>query len=107
MLKSIDPEMIRHRSIILAPLVTEKSMRETQERNKYCFRVSTSANKIQVRKAIEAIFNVRVLTVHTMTVRGKSRRRSYRHREGMTARWKKAIVTLAPGSSIDILEGGL
>jgi|LSQX01.1.fsa_nt_gb large subunit ribosomal protein L23 len=107
MLRHVDPEMIRHRSIILAPLVTEKSMRETGEANKYCFRVAPTANKIQIRKAVEAIFNVRVLSVNTMTVRGKARRRSYRHREGMTATWKKAIVTLAPGSSIDILEGGL
>ena len=107
MLRSSDPEMIQHRAIILRPLVTEKSMRESQELNKYSFKVAPHANKIQVARAIEAIFNVRVLDVNTMNVHGKARRRSYRHREGRTPRWKKAIVTLAPGSSIDILEGGL
>ena len=107
MLRSGNPEIMQHRAIILRPLVTEKSMRESQERNKYCFKVASHANKIQVAQAIEAIFNVRVLDVNTMNVHGKSRRRSYKYRVGKTARWKKAIVTLAPGSSIDILEGGL
>jgi large subunit ribosomal protein L23 len=107
MLKSGDPHMLEYRAIILQPLVTEKSMRESQEANKYSFRVASYANKIEIRRAIEAIFNVRVMSVNTMNVHGKSRRRSNRYRIGQTARWKKAMVTLAPGSSIDILEGGL
>lgn len=107
MLKSVDPEIIAHRAIILRPLVTEKSMRESSENNKYTFKVDPRSNKIQIARAIEAIFNVRVTDVHTMNVIGKSRRRSYKYRVGKTARWKKAIVTLAQGSNIDILEGGL
>jgi large subunit ribosomal protein L23 len=107
MLKGGDPQMSEFRSIILQPLVTEKSMRESAQFNKYSFRVASAANKIEIRRAIEAIFNVRVLDVNTMNVHGKAKRRSHRYRQGLTARWKKAVVTLAPGSSIDILEGGL
>ena len=107
MLRAVDPQIIEHRAIILRPLVTEKSMRESAELNKYTFKVDPRANKIQIARAIEAIFNVRVTDVHTMNVIGKSRRRSYKYRVGKTARWKKAIVTLAQGSNIDILEGGL
>lgn len=106
MLKTADPQSLEYRAIILQPLVTEKSMRESTEANKYSFRVASTANKVQIRRAIEGIFNVRVMSVNTMNVHGKSRRRSYKYRSGQTARWKKAIVTLAPGSSIDILEGG-
>lgn len=106
MLKGGDPSVLEHRAIILRPLVTEKSMRESAEHNKYCFKVDTRANKIQIARAIEAIFNVRVLDVNTMMIHGKARRRSYRHRTGHTSRWKKAIVTLAPGSTIDVLAGG-
>ena len=106
MLRGADPREPEYRSIILRPLVTEKSMRESAEANKYAFKVDPRANKIQIARAIETIFNVRVLDVNTMMVHGKARRRSYRHRTGHTSRWKKAIVTLAPGSSIDILAGG-
>jgi large subunit ribosomal protein L23 len=98
---------MEHRAIILRPLVTEKSMRESSEANKYTFKVDPRANKIMIGRAIEAIFNVRVTDVHTMNVQGKSRRRSYKYRIGKTSKWKKAIVTLAPGSSIDVLEGGV
>lgn len=107
MLKGNDPQTVDYRAIILQPLVTEKSMRESQEHNKYSFRVASSANKVQIRRAIEVIFNVRVLAVNTMNVHGKMKQRNQRYRAGKTARWKKAVVTLAPGSSIDILEGGL
>ncbi len=106
MLKGGDPTALEHRAIILRPLVTEKSMRESAEFNKYSFKVDPRANKIQIARAIEAIFNVRVLDVHTMMIHGKARRRSYKHRVGQTSRWKKAIVTLAPGSQIDVLAGG-
>jgi large subunit ribosomal protein L23 len=106
MLKGGDPTALEHRAIILRPLVTEKSMRESAELNKYTFKVDPRSNKIQIARAIEAIFSVRVLEVNTMMVHGKARRRSARHRMGHTARWKKAIVTLAPGSSIDVLAGG-
>jgi large subunit ribosomal protein L23 len=98
--------MNRYRSIILKPIVTEKSMEEAEEMRKYHFRVHSSANKIEVRSAIEALFGVKVVAVNTMNVAGKTRRRSYKYRSGKTARWKKAIVTLAPGYSIEMVETG-
>ncbi len=92
------------RTIIVRPIITEKSMRQSEELRKYHFKVHPNANKVQIHDAIEALFNVRVNTVRTMNVRGKSRRKSYRYRMGKTARWKKAIVTLAPGNTIDIVQ---
>jgi large subunit ribosomal protein L23 len=94
-----------YRSIILHPVVTEKSMEQSGELRKYHFKVHQAANKVQIAEAIEALFNVKVTDVNTMNVLGKSRRRSYRYRVGKTARWKKAIVTLAPGNEIDLVQG--
>jgi large subunit ribosomal protein L23 len=99
-------DMNLYRSIILMPVVTEKSMQQAEEYGKYQFKVHSKANKIQIRLAIEALFHVNVTDVNTMNVLGKSRRRSYRYRIGKTAHWKKAIVTLAPGESIDIVQTG-
>ncbi len=99
-------EMNRYRSIVLQPIVTEKSMGQAEELNKYHFRVHPDANKVDIGRAIEALFDVRVLSVNTMMVRGKSRRRSYRYRPGKTARWKKAIVTLETGDTIELIETG-
>ncbi|NLJ37042.1 MAG: 50S ribosomal protein L23 [candidate division WS1 bacterium] len=100
---SANTEIERYRKLILAPVISEKSMRESDELRKYTFRVHPDATKIDIKRAIEYLFNVRVTAVNTMNVVGKSRRRSYRHRIGKTAEWKKAIVTLAPGSSIDVV----
>jgi large subunit ribosomal protein L23 len=97
-------DMNLYRSIILQPVVTEKSMEQAEEQRKYHFKVHTGANKIQIRNAIEALFNVHVTDVNTMNVVGKSRRRSYRYRIGKTAHWKKAIVTLAKGETIEIVQ---
>ncbi len=103
MLSARNREQERYRKLIIAPVITEKSMRESETANKYTFKVHPGATKIDIKRAIEDLFNVRVTKVNTMTVGGKVRRRSYRHREGKTAVWKKAIVTLAPGSSIDVV----
>jgi large subunit ribosomal protein L23 len=89
--------------IIEAPLVTEKSLAGAANR-KYTFRVATTANKIEIAKAIEEVFNVKVDSVNTMMVKGKKKRMS-RYPEGKTADWKKAIVTLKPDYKIEILEG--
>ncbi len=99
-------ELNLYRSIILRPVVTEKSMREAEQDNTYTFEVHPEANKVQIRQAIEAMFNVSVVNVNTMQVRGKRRRRSYRHRTGHTAQRKKAMVTLAEGDRIDVVEIG-
>ena len=63
----------------------------------------SAANKPQIKQAIEEVFNVTVMNVHTMNVRGKLRRRG--HKLGYTADWKKAIVTLAEGNRIELFEG--
>jgi large subunit ribosomal protein L23 len=106
----ITPEMIeRYRQIIIRPIVTEKSMAQaegTLPRNKYAFEVDPNANKTEIKRAVSALWNVEVVKVNTITVRGKSRRQSYRHRLGSTPKRKKAIVTLAEGQSIDVLGGG-
>ncbi|MBM3472118.1 MAG: 50S ribosomal protein L23 [Armatimonadetes bacterium] len=110
----ITPEMLaQYRKIILRPVVTEKSMAQaegaktgTKKGSKYTFEVDPQANKTEIRRAVEALWSVRVVGVNTMTVRGKERRHSYRHRIGKTAQRKKAIVTLAQGQTIDVLAGG-
>lgn len=96
-------ELERYRTILCRPVMTEKSMRAT-ERGKYTFRVPLDTNKTEIRRAMEALFAVRVRAVNTMRVKGKSRRRSAVYRSGKTAEWKKAIVTLAEGQSIDLFE---
>jgi len=88
--------------IIIRPLITEKNT-NVMQLNKYCFEVLKDATKPQISGAISEIFKVTVLDVATMNVRGKMRRRGIR--SGYTGRWKKAIVTLAAGDSIDVFEG--
>ena len=68
--------------------------------NKYLFKVSKGANKIEVKKAVEDIYKVKVDTVNMMNIKGKKRR--VRYREGTTSSWKKAIVTLAPENKIEV-----
>ena len=82
--------------IILAPIITERSMACVAQR-KYTFRVAKDANKIEIGKAVEAIFpGTKVEAVNTMNVRGKLRRQG--RTQGYTASWKKAIVKLKEGS---------
>jgi large subunit ribosomal protein L23 len=90
--------------IIIKPIITERAMDNLQQR-KYTFRVMKSANKIEIAKAIESLFNgVKVDKVNTMNVRGKKRRQG--RTEGYTASWKKAIVTLKEGSkTIEFFDG--
>lgn len=89
--------------IIERPLLTEKSVAGAGI-GKYTFRVRKSANKIEIGKAVEKVFNVKVDGVNTMIVKGKKKRLG-RHPEGRTADWKKAIVTLKPGYKIEVFEG--
>jgi large subunit ribosomal protein L23 len=88
--------------VILKPLVTEKAVNLAQEQNKYTFYVDRKANKIEIKNAIEEIFNVKVTAVNTMTVRGKKKRVG--RYEGLTPTRKKAIVTLNEGDTIDIFD---
>lgn len=89
------------RSIILAPVISEKSYEEI-ESARYSFRVDMRANKTEIGKAVAEIFNVTVLDVNTMRVRGKRRRMGWT--QGRTSDWKKAIITLKKGDKIDIFE---
>lgn len=90
------------REIIIKPVVTEKSVDLMQE-NKYCFKVAKDASKIEIKNAIEEIFKVTVVNVNTVNVHGKMKRMG--RTQGMTASWKKAVVTLREGDSIEVFEG--
>ncbi|PDW00674.1 50S ribosomal protein L23 [Candidatus Chloroploca asiatica] len=87
--------------IIVRPLITEKNT-GLMEYGKYSFEVLRASSKPEIKNAVETIFNVTVLKVHTMAVRGKMKRRG--RESGYTRDWKKAIVTLAPGDRIEIFE---
>ena len=87
--------------IIKSPVVTEKASDDTAKRNAYHFRVPLDAGKIEIRKAIESIFGVKVAAVNTLHVRGKVRRRGWV--AGARPDWKKAMVTLEEGQTIDVL----
>jgi large subunit ribosomal protein L23 len=92
--------------IILRPVISEKSMDETQ-RGKYTFRVHRDANKFQVKAAIEDLFKVDVVTINVSTTqpKEKSRNRGRTRVEGWTSKWKRAVVTLAAGQKIEFFEG--
>jgi large subunit ribosomal protein L23 len=90
-------------SVIKKPLVTEKSTIARDEGNKYIFEVDRRATKIEVRNAVEKIFKVKVINVRTMNFIGKKKRVG--RTIGSRSDWKKAVVTLAPGSSIEVFEG--
>lgn len=89
--------------IIIRPVVTEKTNIQKEAANQVTFEVDRKANRIEVRRAIERIFNVRVVNVRTMQVRGKFKRRG--RILGKRRDWKKAIVTLRPGERIEFFEG--
>jgi large subunit ribosomal protein L23 len=86
--------------LIKRPVVTEKSTTLQDLRNQYTFEVAPAANKSEVRKAIETLFKVKVLKVNVVSLPGKTRRAF--GRPGQTRPWKKAIVTLRKGDSIEI-----
>ena len=87
------------RDIIIRPIITEHSY-DLIEMNKYTFEVARDANKIEIAKAIEELFGVTVKKVNTLNVNPKKKR--VRYIAGYTRSWKKAIVTIAPGETIEI-----
>ena len=91
----------RDYQIIKKPVITEKAMDDSGIRNAYHFRVPLDANKVEIKRAIEALFEVRVLSVNTLRARGKYRRRGYT--VGMSKPWKKAMVSLAEGQTIEVI----
>jgi large subunit ribosomal protein L23 len=88
--------------VIIRPVVSEKSY-VLATANKYVFRVHADAHKTQIRQSIEALFDVSVVSVHTLSVKSKPKRRGQIH--GRTRSWKKAIVQVSPGDSIPIFQG--
>lgn len=90
------------RSIVLRALMTEKGARLREMRNTYLFRVAPSANKIEIKNAVHEIFNVDVIDVKTTNVQGKFKRLG--RSQGRRSAWKKAIVTLKEGQTIDLFD---
>ncbi len=91
----------RYYRVIQKPVITEKASGDMGARNAYHFRVPVDANKIEIRQAVQALFDVRVTNVNTLRAPRKWRRRGYGI--GQTRQWKKAMVTLAEGSTIEVL----
>jgi len=87
--------------IIKKPVITEKASDATGIRNAYTFRVPLDANKVEVRQAVEQLFDVKVKSVNTLRVRGKWRVRG--RSIGRSQAWKKAMVVLGDGQTIDLL----
>lgn len=91
------------RDIIIAPIITEKAVSALQDK-KYTFKVASGANKIEIAKAAEEIFGVKVAKVNTISMKGSLRRMG--RNEGYTSDWKKAVITLTEGSkTIEFFDG--
>jgi large subunit ribosomal protein L23 len=89
--------------IIKRPIITEKTSIQKEDQNKISFEVDKGANRVEITRAVEKIFNVKVLKTRTAHVRGKIKRRG--RILGKRKDWKKAVVTLMPGERIDFFEG--
>ena len=89
--------------VIIRALITEKGTKMRETGNRYLFQVATEANKIEIKSAVEHVFNVTVESVRTQNVLGKIKRMG--RNVGRRPAWKKAIVTLKDGESIDFFEG--
>lgn len=89
--------------IIKRPLITEKSTIQKEASNQVCFEVDRKANRIEIRQAVEKLFNVKVADVRTLQVKGKIKRRG--RIVGKRKDWKKANVKLMPGERIEFFEG--
>ena len=95
--------MMNPREIIISPLLTEKSTIKRETENIYTFKVAAKANKQQIKHAVEELFKVKVVSVHTMNVLGKMRRMG--RFTGRRPSWKKANIQLEPEARIPIFEG--
>jgi large subunit ribosomal protein L23 len=92
-----------HYSILEKPLITEKSTMMQEQGNRVMFQVKRSANKLQIKEAVQNVFNVTVLDVNTINVKPKTQR--FGRHQGQTKAWKKAIVLLKEGDRIDFFDG--
>ena len=97
--------------IILNPMLTEKSNSLTEQFNKYVFKVNINANKLQIKKALEERFDIKITKISTVLVKGKSKNTTVKsgghviRTSGYRESWKKAIVTLNEGDKINLVEG--
>ena len=89
--------------VIKKPLITEKGTRLKEENNTIILQVSTEANKMDIKRAVETVFKVKVADVRTITFKGKKKRLGAR--QGVRSDWKKAVVTLKEGEAVEYLEG--
>ena len=89
--------------VLLAPVVSEKSYEQIEANHKYSFRVHPDAHKTQIRQAVEELFDVHVVAVNVLKVQSKPKRRGISR--GRKPGWKKAVVQIKPGESIEIFEG--
>ncbi len=87
--------------VLVRPLITEKGIEQSKASNQYPFEVNVKATKSEIRKAVEEVFSVRVRKVCTMMRHGKARR--VRYTRGKTRHWKKAVVTLVAGDTIEFI----
>jgi large subunit ribosomal protein L23 len=95
--------MRKAHEIIIGPLLTEKGTILKEKENKILFKVAKDANKIEIKRAVEEMFNVKVEKVATINYKGKKKRLG--RFEGKRPDWKKAIVTLKEGEKLDFIEG--
>jgi large subunit ribosomal protein L23 len=88
--------------VLVRPIITEKNTM-LSEQGKYAFEVLPNVNKIEIKRAVEEVFKVKVAAVNVIRVPGKQRRMG--RTSGMTRSWKKAVVTLRPGERIELFQG--
>jgi large subunit ribosomal protein L23 len=94
---------MKHYDIIHGPVVTEKTTLQKELNNQVTLKVNRSANRVEIKEAVEKSFNTRVKQIRTLQVKGKVKQRG--RILGKKKDWKKAIVTLMPGQRIDFFEG--
>lgn len=99
--------MMKSNEILIKPILTEKMLKLQESDRKYAFKVHNKANKIMVRQAVQDRFDVTVENVNILYVKGKSKQMNTRRgiTKGKRSDWKKAIVTLREGDSINFFEG--
>ena len=95
--------MLGLENVLVKPLLTEKTSKETEAYNRYAFVVDLKANKNQIKSAVEKFFDVKVVSVHTATLPGKTKRAGKGHKK--TANSKKAYVQLQDGQKIEFFKG--
>lgn len=93
----------RLHQIILAPVISEKATRVAEKRNQAVFKVARDAQKPEIKEAVEKLFSVKVTSIQTLNVKGKTKR--FGQSVGKRSDWKKAYVTLAEGQEIDFVGG--